>query len=186
MYRHMGLTLKVICNKTQLAYNTVRDIIKKADNDPEMLQRARARALEEAAMQVNEVAMGVLQHITPDSLTHDRIVIKDENGKVIEVKHSGPTGQSNAITFGVLTDKAHKMQERAEELRGGGHVKLSPDTLSALLDGLSTRIGNIETLNVNIDLGGLKDRVSTLQSNIVEADYTEVDETDDVVNMEVD
>lgn len=178
MLREMGHTLKDICNKTQLSYGTVRDIINKKDDDPDMVKRARARALEAAANAAGEKASMALESITPDSLKHDRIEIRDAEGNLREVKHSGPTAMQNATTYGILTDKAIKLQDRAAEMRGERRVELSPDSIGELIGSLLGRIENIENLNINIgsDLSPLKDKLADLQDKAVDAQFEEVDD----------
>ena len=158
--RAMGHTYNEIAKKTTLGFGTVEYICTKwADAQPEVVKRARARAMEELAARVNEKAVMALNQITPDSLTHDRIEHFDDSGKLVGVSHSGPTGQQIAVAAGILLDKAKVLEDKAAILRGESPTALSPDSFGALLNSINGRVSRLTQLNANIDLSGITARI---------------------------
>lgn len=166
MYREMGLKLREICDRTNLGYGTVEYILKKARDDDDLIKRARAQALEKASSVALEKAMAALEHITPDSLTHDRVVRTDDDGNITSVQHSGPTGQQIAVTAGVLLDQAAKQQDRAAMLRGKGPEQLSPDNVKQLIASIGGRIKRLQLLDIDIDAESLQARVAQVSSEL--------------------
>ena len=138
--RAMGFTRNKTAEKTNLSYSTVEMIERKAKDDPELVKRARAQAMLEMAGQVNEKVQTALDQITPDSLRHDRVEVHNADGKLVEVKHSGPNGAQIATAAGILIDKADKLQENADKLLGGESGALTPDNITSLLDSVKGRI----------------------------------------------
>jgi hypothetical protein len=117
--KHMGYKYNDIALRTHLGYSTIENICTEwAMSNPESVKAARAKALEELAGRLTEKAVLAIESITPDSLTHDRIVHKDKDGNITGVSHSGPTGQQIAITAGVLLDKVTALEGKAAVLRG--------------------------------------------------------------------
>ncbi len=162
-YKHMGLTYNQIADKTLLGYSTVENICSVwANNNPDNVKQARARALEELAGKLTEKAVLAIENITPDSLTHDRIVHYDEDGNITSVAHSGPTGQQIAITAGVLLDKVTALEAKASALRGETPLALSPDSFADLLQSVQGRITKLTAINANVDLSQIQARIVEL------------------------
>lgn len=156
----MGLTYNQIVEKTTIGYATCEYIVTKwAPNNPEVVKIARAKALEELASKVNEKAILALEHITPDSLTHDRIVHKDAEGNVTGVSHSGPTGQQIAITAGVLLDKSAALEQKAAQLRGIDQTTLGPSNVTSLLESIKGRVKRLTEINANLDLSQINAKI---------------------------
>jgi hypothetical protein len=182
----MGMTYNEICDKTTLGYGTVEYICTKwAPANPEPVKIARAKALEALAERVNEKAMLAISHITPDSLTHDRIEHYDKEGKLVGVSHSGPTGQQIALTAGILIDKVKVLEDKAAVLRGETPNDLGPDSFAALLESINGRVHKLTQINANLDLSAITTRIVEFQAAIPEGeDYIPV-YADDVQDAEV-
>lgn len=178
--RALGFTYNSIASKLGISYATVEYWLKKAKNDPDIIKAARAKAYEEMAGEVTEKAREALQHITPDSLTHDRVVHYDEHGNVKSVAHSGPTGQQIALTYGILQDKAAQLLDRADTIRdGGARGALNPADLKALLESAGGSIKRLQMLNVDIDgLSAVEAQFSELSGQI-DAEYEVVEDDDE-------
>lgn len=173
--REMGHTYKDIAQKTLFGYSTVEWICKKSEQDPEIVKRARADAMARAATETMERAAMALNAITPDSLRHDVVEERDAAGSLVAVRHFGQSALQNATTYGILADKAMKMQDRAEELSGGARRDLTPDGVRNLLENLGERVKRISCINVDIDTSGLQDRINDLQKMAVDAEWEEED-----------
>lgn len=180
-YKHMGLTYNQIADKTLLGYSTVENICSVwANNNPDSVKQARAKALEELAGKLTEKAVLAIDNITPDSLTHDRIVHYDKEGNVTGVSHSGPTGQQIAITAGVLLDKVTALEAKASALRGETPLALSPDSFAELLKTVQGRITKLTSINANVDLSQIQARIVELSATPEgEADWEEIQSVQD-------
>jgi len=132
------------------------------------------------ASKVNEKALMALDHITEDSVTHDRIVHKDKDGNITGVSHSGPTGQQIALTAGILMDKAAQMDQRAAALRGEAPLELGPDGFEALKRSVLGRISKLTEITGDVNMGTFTARIMELEhneeENVVDADYEEITE----------
>lgn len=171
--RYEGYTYNEIALRTNFGYSTIETICTKwPDTNPENVKAARARAAEALALKMTEKAILALDHITPDSLTHDRIEHYDANGKLTGVSHSGPTGLQNSTTAGILVDKAHAMQDRAAQLRGEAPKSLGPSDFAGLLDSIRGRVSRLTHLNANLDTGAIEARIVEIENNnAIPADY---------------
>lgn len=180
--KHMGYKYNDIALRTHLGYSTIEHICNEwANSNPESVKLARAKALEELAGRLTEKAVMAIDSITPDSLTHDRIVHKDKEGNVTGVSHSGPTGQQIAITAGVLLDKVTALEGKAAVLRGEQPLALSPDSFGALLESIKGRITKLTSINANADLSQLSIRVAELGDAQFANSECVVEEDDDSV-----
>jgi DNA-binding transcriptional MerR regulator len=166
--RDMGFTLKEITEDIGCNFNTTRHVLKTwAPGNTELVRHARADLLEEFAGKLLGKASQALDYITPESMTHDRVEVRDDEGNLVEVKHSGPTGFQNSNIVGHLTERALKLRESAAALRGE-KVEEGPKNIAdvgALLDSIGKRA---KSLNIDIQLEELREEV--------EAEYTVVDE----------
>lgn len=184
-YRSLGVTINDIAKKTLLSYPTVEYILRRYHSEsPESAKIARAKALDVLAAKVNEKALMALDHITEDSVTHDRVVTYNEDGTIKSISHSGPTGQQIALTAGILLDKAAQMDQRAAVLRGEAPLELGPDGFEALKSSILGRISKLTEISGDINMGTFKARVLELKNdadelaeeNMVDADYEEISE----------
>lgn len=174
--REMGFKFREIAEKTQLGYSTCYDVYHKAANDAAVIRKARGEALIRAARETESVAKRALDAITPDSLRTDRIEVHDDAGNLVDVRHRGPSPLQLATTYGILVDKATKLEDRGEILMEGGRPALTPDAMLGLLSKLGERIGKLKGFGIEVDL--VEGRLSRL-SEEVEADYTVVSEGDE-------
>lgn len=174
--REMGYTYKAICEKTMIGYGTVEYTCTKAKFDPEVVKKARAEAMERAARVTMEKATQALEAITPDSLRHDVVVHKNEDGSIKEVKHFGQSALQNATTFGILADKATKFADRADQLHGLTPSPLSPANLGQLVENLGERVRKItQTTEIEFgDLSELEKRIEALKAEATDADFEEL------------
>jgi len=183
--KHMGYKYNEIAQKTLLGYSTIEHICNEwALSNPESVKVARAKALEELAGRLTEKAVLALDSITPDSLTHDRIVHKDKDGNITGVSHSGPTGQQIAITAGVLLDKVTALETKAAALRGETPLALSPDSFGALLESIKGRVTKLTAINANADLSGITARIVELTPYGDDDDGTSSPEEDSYVSVQ--
>lgn len=152
-YREMGHTYNEIADKLQCAFQTVEYTLKTwAKQHPDEVKEARVSALRELAARCNVSALRAIDHITDDSLTHDRVEVRDAEGNITEVKHSGPTGLQIATTAGIMIDKGLKAVELADKLESGlaGASEDSIDDVTEII----LRVSNTaRKLGVSIDLG---------------------------------
>ncbi len=180
--REMGLTLPEVCNKTLLGYGTVVKIISDAENDSDAIRIARAKALERASGMVMEKAAMAFDHLTPDSLKHDRIEELDDAGNLVRVHHSGATAQQIVTTGSIALDQSIKMQKRAEELRANRTETLTPETVRDLLKDIKGSVVRIKMMDVEFDASAVEQQLEQanvdLDSEPVEADYEIVDPED--------
>jgi len=171
--RDMGFDMREIAEDIGCHYQTVRYVRKNwAPANTEAVRAARADLLEEAAGRFLGKSMEALEYITPDSMKHDRIEVKDENGKVIEVRHSGPTGFQNSNIVGHLAAQALKLRDAAAALRGE-KVEEGPKNIAdvgALLDSIGKRA---KSLNIDIQLDDLRDEVEATFEEVEDADSSE-------------
>jgi len=175
--REMGHTYKEIATRTQFSYATVEYTCTKSKMDPDVVKKARADALERAARETMERATLALAAITPDSVRHDMIEVKDDAGKLVAVKHFGQSALQNATTFGILADKAVKFSDRASELRGGTQAPLTPTNIQQLLGNLGERVRRIsQTTTIDFGLDELEARIDTLKQQATDADFEELEE----------
>jgi hypothetical protein len=182
--REMGHTYNEIANKAKLGYGTVENICTKwAPANPDNVKKARAEAMEQLAAVANEKAKMALDHITPDSLTHDRIVHTDDEGNITGVSHSGPTAMQIATASGILIDKSQKLQDRAAIMRGETPASLGPGTLTALLESIKGKVTRLSQYNADIDTGAIQAHIIELEDRAdavyADADYQEVQGEDD-------
>ena len=161
--RAMGHTYNEIADKTNISYQSVENILKKwAPNNPERVKKARAKALEELAGELTAKAREALDHITPDSMTHDRVVRRNEAGEIIAVQHSGPNGLQLTTQAGILIDKAMSVQDKAAQLRGENTGTLGPSDFAQLIETINGRINRLTDLKVDFDAGKLQAQVIEL------------------------
>lgn len=175
--RALGWSYNNIAHELGISYGTVEYHLTKAKTAPDVIKAARAKAYEQMAGEITEKARGALDKITPDSLTHDRVVQYGPDGEIKSVQHSGPTGQQIAITAGILLDHANKLQDRADFINdGGAQGALNPGDLKALLDSVGGSIKKLQVLNIDIDgLRGMEAQFDTLSQQI-EAEYEIVED----------
>lgn len=180
MLRYAGHTLNDIAKKTNFSYQTVEHILRNQDKDPDMVVRARAAAIRLAAGSILEKSMVALEQITPESLTHDRIEVRDEEGNLKAVNHSGPNGAQIATAYGILRDKADKLLNDADELEArDNRQQLAPGQMKDMLTQLSDRIGRLQAVSADIDLSKLTAKINMLGTSIheeVDAEYEIVED----------
>ena len=162
--REMGHTYKEICSATQHSYGTVQSTCLKAKNDPAEIQRVRGEAMLRAAQDTFGIAFKARDAIKPEDLVQERIPITDDDGNVTNILLRGPTPLQNATTYGILLDKAMKLEDRAGELTEGTGPRLDPSQIGALVAGLSGRLQNIQ-LNFGVDTSELQDRMEKIQAD---------------------
>lgn len=182
--RAMGMTYNQIADKTCIGYASIENTCTKwAQSNPEPVKAARARALEALAERVNEKAVLALEHITPDSLTHDRVEHYDAEGKLVGVSHSGPTGQQIALTAGILLDKATGLEQKAIAMRGGTPLEYTPDSFAKLLDSISSRVTRLTQINTTADLSGIQARIVEFKNAVpdhsIPEDYVVVEDAEE-------
>ena len=175
--KSMGLTYNEVANRAKLGYATCEWICTKwAKDNPDSVKTARAQAMEALAGKLNEKALLALDHITPDSLTHDRIVRRDEDGNVTAVIHSGPTALQSATAAGILLDKSEKAMDKAAIMRGETPDTLGPGSLHALLDSIKGRMTRLTQVNADIDTGAIQAHIIELEDRVsAEDNYTQVE-----------
>lgn len=180
--RAMGHTRNEVAVKTLLGYSSIEYIEAQAKNDPEMMRKARAGALIALAGRVNEKALLALEKVTEDSLTHDRVEVRDKEGKLVAVNHSGPNGAQIATAVGILVDKSEKLQDRADQLLAGTEGALTPEKIGELLDSVK---GRISRLSLHTDMGGVQQKLELITKNYdpgddeaeeIDADYEILDD----------
>ena len=173
--RDIGLPQNEIAHEIGCSRQTVIYTLKNcAPANVESVKKARADVLAEYAGKLMAKATEALDHITPESMTHDRIEVFDEKGELIEVKHSGPTGFQNSNIAGQLINQALKMQDKELELRGE-RVESGPsgiEDVSKLLESIGKRA---TSLNIDIKMDELREEVKA-----VEAEFEDVSEQDGV------
>ena len=180
----MGMKINDIVDKTNIGYSTVQHICTVwAPNNPDRVKKARAKAFEELAERVTEKAIQALDHITPDSMTHDRVVTKNKDGVVTSVAHSGPNAPQLAVTAGVLIDKGLLLTDKAAVLRGETPDTLDPSNFEALLESIKGRVTRLTEVRADIDTGAINARIIELEGaekpsedEAVPADFTVVEE----------
>jgi hypothetical protein len=181
--RYSGETIKAIALKTKFSHSTCSDIIAKANRDPEMIIRARAEAARLVGSQLGTKVQMAIDSITPESLQHDRVEVRDAEGNLKEVKHSGANGAQIATAVGILIDKQDKMMQTAEKLDAGGSTKqLGPGQLGDMLASLVERVGKLQSLNVDLDLDGVQAKIALIAAETpaeedeqIETDYEVLD-----------
>lgn len=186
MLRYAGYKWRDICKRTSLSYSTCQDIWRKQDKDPEMVVRARAQAIRESAAELAEKASEALGCLTKDSLTHDRIEVRDKDGNIIDIKHSGPNGAQIATAYGILRDKSDKLLSDADALESmRQNRELAPGRMKEMVAQLSERIGRLQEVSADLDLSNLTAKIQMIGeaiddpqdgNNELEADYEVVDE----------
>jgi hypothetical protein len=169
--RHMGFTYPQIADKigcsSEAANRTVNQWAKK---NPDVVGTALAEAKDRMALELLKKGKLAIDYITPDSLTHDRIEVKDEDGNLIAVHHSGPTALQNATAAGILLDKANALRADAIDLRSGGDgTGYSPDSIRELVKSLGGRVERIKKLQIEYET----DEVDQLLK-AVEAEFEDI------------
>jgi len=167
----MGFNQREIAEQVGCSYSCVRYTLKNwAPANTEAVRAARADVLEEFAGKLLGKASEALDHITPESMTHDRIEVRDESGALTEVKHSGPTGFQNSNIVGHLAAQALKLRETASDLRGE-KKESGPTNIGDVGDLLESIGKRAKSLNIDIQLDDLREEV--------EAEYTDVTDVDE-------
>ena len=178
--RDMGMTINETANKVQCAYQTVEHTMKNwVPKNADRVRDARVASLEELAITMQKKANLAVACITEDSLTHDRIVTRDEDGNIIAAVHSGPTGMQIATVAGIMTDKVMKLRDKADSIRESQNPDraITLDSISELVESIR---GKAEKLSVNIEIDGITEKLAAagvdLQQAAVEAQFTEIDD----------
>ena len=180
--RDMGMTINETANKVQCAYQTVEGVMKNwVPQNLERVRDARVAALEELAVEMQKKANLAVGCITEDSLTHDRIVTKDEDGNITSAIHSGPTGMQIATVAGIMTDKVMKLRDKADDIRLGQTPEAGV-TLDSIAELVKSIQGRANKLSVTVDIEGITGNLEKvgvdLQQKVVDAQYEEVTEDD--------
>jgi len=165
--KSMGLTYNEIADKTNLGYSTIYHICNVwAPQNPDRVKQARARALEELAGLVSKKAMEALDHITPDSMTHDRIVQRNANGDITGVQHSGPNSLQLSTQAAILIDKSLVLNDKAGSLRGESPELIGPADFAQLLGSIQDRIKYLTNVKADLVTGELQARIIEFQDKV--------------------
>lgn len=166
----MGITHKEIAKSVGCCEQTVGYIIKNwVPKHPDEVRVARASALREYAQRFRGKALEALESVTKDSMTHDRIEVRNAKGEIVAVNHSGPTGMQIMTVAGIAIDKSLKLEETAAQLLGDGSLGApdSAESVAALVSSIAKLSGK---LKIEVDLS------SITGTDSVEADYTDITE----------
>ena len=178
----MGLTYNEVAAKTKISYQSVENIVTKwAPQNPDKVKIATAKALEELAGTVTGKAKQALEHITEDSMTHDRIVHTNAQGTVTGVSHSGPNALQLATTAGILIDKAGGLRDKASQLRGENTGTLGPSDFAQLISSIQGRMSRLTEVKADLNTGDLQARITEFETMLdngeeVPAEYEVLDE----------
>lgn len=169
----MGHTHKEVAKKVGCCEQTVGYTMKNwVPTHPEEARVARAQATTALAQRFRGIAVDALGQVTKDSLTHDRVEIRDADGKLVGVQHSGPTGQQIMTAAGIAIDKALKLDETSERIMADGDVgdTASAKTVADLVASITKLSGK---LKIEVDLSDVN------QNESVEADYETIEDDTD-------
>lgn len=174
-FKEMGITHRDIAKRIGCSEQTVEyTLYTWAPSRPDDVKLAHARALREMASKVTEKAMLAFECVTKDSMTHDRIEVRDGGGNLTAVNHSGPTGFQNASAGTQMSKQAQDLLDRAEALENPeAQSENTADGLAALLESIK---GRATSLHLDIDLTGMEKRLEAAGVEIADADYEVVDE----------
>jgi hypothetical protein len=164
-YTHGQVAKEVGCCEQTVVY-TLKNWVPK---HPEEVRVARANAVLAYAQKFRGKALEAMENVTKDSMTHDRIEVRDADGNITEVKHSGPTGMQIMTVAGIAIDKALKLDEVAQNILNESELDTtdSAESVAALVANIAKLSGK---LKIEVDLTAIEDNSS------VEADYEDITE----------
>jgi hypothetical protein len=133
-----------------VAWKTVHEIVKAADDGDIDLKEARRSAASKLTGRVHVLAENLIDSITPEELESGRIAIRDKDGQLVGYKTYGPSLLQKTTSIGIIVDKGTVLQayEKGLEDDVNAGKLLLPSDIEGLIGACRAKIGELTVLNV--------------------------------------
>lgn len=172
-------------------YNVIREANSRATHE---VRKARQIATQDLAGRAHRAAEEILDSIGPADYESGRIVEKDKDGNIKNVKLWGPSLLQKVTAVGILSDKTKTLQDLQEQLvRDAGHADAMPlpaDVNQAIAQ-IASKVKRLRLLDVQFEDKQPESLTEKLQDEAirqainetpdqepVEADFTVIDDFD--------
>jgi len=180
-----------------VAESTVYKVLAELQKQPSALRKARAQATQELAGRAHRAAEEILDSIGPADYESGRIVQKDEDGNVTNVKLWGPSLLQKVTAVGILADKTqtlHNLQEQLQNSTGSVDSMPLPADLDAAVRQIASKVKRLRIMDVQFEDKQPETLTQVLQDEAIReavkeapepepeipAEYTVIDDFDEV------
>lgn len=132
-------------------YNVLREANSRSTHE---VRKARQMATQDLAGRAHRAAENVLDSIGPADLESGRIVEKDEDGNVTNVKMWGPSLLQKVTAVGILADKTKTLQDLQEQLAieaGQADAMPLPADVNQAISQIASKVKRLRLLDVQFE-----------------------------------
>ncbi len=177
--------------------STVYNVLRDARKSPSQLRVARSQATQELAGRAHRAAEEILDSIGPADFESGRIVQKDADGNVTNVKLWGPSLLQKVTSVGILADKTkslHELQEQLINTQGTVDSMPLPADVDSAIKQIASKVKRLRIMDVQFQdavpasltdkladeaiSAALHDENIAPEESEIPADYTVLDEFD--------
>jgi hypothetical protein len=172
-------------------YNVLREANARATHE---VRKARQMATQDLAGRAHHAAEKILDSIGPADVESGRIVQKDEDGNITNVKLWGPSLLQKVTAVGILTDKTKTLQDLQEQLAleaGSANAMPLPADVDSAIAQIASKVKRLRLLDVHFEDSQPESITEKLQDEAIrqalretpdpepiEAEFTVIDDFD--------
>ena len=137
-----------------IAESTVYKVLAELQKQPSAMRKARAQATQDLAGRAHRAAENILDSIGPADFESGRIVQKDEDGNVTNVKLWGPSLLQKVTAVGILADKTKSLNELQEQLQASTGAVDSmplPADVDTAIRQIASKVKRLRILDVQFE-----------------------------------
>ncbi len=143
-----------VARQLGIAESTVYKVLGEVAKQPSTLRNARAQATHDLAGRAHRAAEEILDSIGPADFESGRIVEKDKDGNVKNVRLWGPSLLQKVTSVGILTDKTRTLHDLQEQLQlAGGNIDTMPlpADLDSAIRQVAVKIKRLRIMDVQFE-----------------------------------
>lgn len=171
--RQLGVAVSTV-------YNVLREANSRATHE---VRKARQMATQDLAGRAHRAAENILDSIGPADLESGRIVEKDDDGNVTNVRLWGPSLLQKVTAVGILADKTKTLQDLQEQLaidsRANDSMPLPADLNQALAQ-IASKVKRLRIMDLQFENKQPESLTEKLQDEAIKAAIKETPEPEPI------